>query len=325
MAFINGKADPWGMKVNPSYKKLDLPRRRVAAARHLRPEDRAASAGRRTRTSTSTSSPRRSRRCARSPTALLDALAERADPLRHRHQHRPAHLQARPDRPAVLRLPLHARHRQPRRRGTATGCASAALETKTGTYVAPTNASLSAALKLSKQKDELRPVRARPGRRPQVAYGVPRHDGRLHRGPAAEPATRRTPPRWRSSSGSRRPRASARAAATASCPSGFLPIRKTGVTAQALRLRPGRRGRRRGAEGDARRRRRRRRPRTSGAGAAGRRRRRSAARRRAPDGRRAVGGRRARRRPPSAAAGGGHRCRPPGGRLRPRPVACCRC
>jgi len=26
MAFVNGKADPWGMVVNPAYKKLDLPR-----------------------------------------------------------------------------------------------------------------------------------------------------------------------------------------------------------------------------------------------------------------------------------------------------------
>jgi hypothetical protein len=26
MDFINGKADPWGMKVNPSYKKIKLPR-----------------------------------------------------------------------------------------------------------------------------------------------------------------------------------------------------------------------------------------------------------------------------------------------------------
>ena len=63
----HGKPDPWGMKVNPAYKDLNLPHRAVAAARQLHPDDRRASAARRTRRSTSTTSRPRSRRCARSP------------------------------------------------------------------------------------------------------------------------------------------------------------------------------------------------------------------------------------------------------------------
>ena len=70
----------------------------------------------------------------------------------------------------------------------ATGCAPPRSRPSAGTYVAPTTASLSAALRLSRAEERsYGPVRARPGRRPQVPHGLPGHDGRLHRRPAAEP------------------------------------------------------------------------------------------------------------------------------------------
>ena len=58
MDFINGKADPWGMKVNPSYKKIKLPRSEWPLLDTYVPVTRTP-AGRPTRTSTSPSSPHR--------------------------------------------------------------------------------------------------------------------------------------------------------------------------------------------------------------------------------------------------------------------------
>ncbi len=46
MAFVDGKADPWGMKVNPAVPEDLRSRARVAVARPLRPQDRRAPVGR---------------------------------------------------------------------------------------------------------------------------------------------------------------------------------------------------------------------------------------------------------------------------------------
>ena len=59
MAFINGKPDPWGMKVNPAYKKSPCRAPEWPLLDTYVPKTGAASAGRRTRPSTSTSWPRR--------------------------------------------------------------------------------------------------------------------------------------------------------------------------------------------------------------------------------------------------------------------------
>ena len=74
--------------------------------------------------------------------ALLDALAERADPLRLRPGHQ--HLQAGPDRPAVVRRPLHARAWSASATPRATGCAPRRWRPR-GHLRRPDDASLGAA------------------------------------------------------------------------------------------------------------------------------------------------------------------------------------
>ncbi len=83
------------------------------------------------------------------------------------------------------------------------GLRTAALETKQGQYVAPNQRSIAAAVTMTRAVQEAVPVRSRPGRRPPVRRRLPRHHGRLHRGPAAEPPEGGRAPRSRSSSGSR--------------------------------------------------------------------------------------------------------------------------
>ena len=236
MDFINGKADPWGMKVNPAYKKIKLPRAGVAAARQLRPEDRATPAGRTTRDVYFTQLAAPVTTLRKIAEALLDALAQRADPVRLRPSATDTYKLGRVDRQASAR---------------ASCSASSASATRPATGSAPPRS---------------RPRRARTSRRPTRSLAAAREarptqkkkyepfvldQADVRKSRTAYPGTmvvytaagcrtwtRTTPPRSRSSSGSRRPRASARAAATASCPSGFLPIRRQGVTAQAATPRP---------------------------------------------------------------------------------------
>ena len=73
MDFVNGKADPWGMKVNPTYKKIKLPTSEWPLLDDYVAADRARVLRSRTRRRTSPSSPHRSPPCARSPRRVLDA------------------------------------------------------------------------------------------------------------------------------------------------------------------------------------------------------------------------------------------------------------
>ena len=65
------------------------------------------------------------------------------------------------------------------------GLRSAALETKSGTYVAPDRRVARRGGRARHAEEGRRAVRPRPGRRPQVRHGLPGHDGRLHGGQAA--------------------------------------------------------------------------------------------------------------------------------------------
>ena len=137
MDFINGKADPWGMKVNPSVQEDQAAALGVAAARHLRPADRRTPVARTTRLSTSPSSPHRSPRCARSSDALLDAwpnVQTRCDADLATQSYKLGRIDRQPFGSrfmlGVVSLGDAARY----------GLRAAALQTKKGTYVAPDDA-----------------------------------------------------------------------------------------------------------------------------------------------------------------------------------------
>ena len=149
MDFINGKADPWGMKVNPTYKKISLPRRGVAAARRLRPGDRehlpAEQPG-----GLLHPARRAGHHAAQDRRGAARRLAQRADPLRRR-----------PRRPAATRSAGSTDSPS----GRASCSASSASATPSATACAPprwrpsqartsrpTDASLAAALGLAEQK-----------------------------------------------------------------------------------------------------------------------------------------------------------------------------
>ena len=112
MAFINGKADPWGMKVNPALQEIELPdgpSGRCWTPTSPRPRTPAARQNPAVYFTQIAAPVTTLRKIAE---ALLDAWPnvqtrcdfDPVDPL----------LQARPGRPADVRRPLHARPRQPR-------------------------------------------------------------------------------------------------------------------------------------------------------------------------------------------------------------------
>ena len=216
MDFVNGKADPWGMKVNPSYKKIKLPTLGVAAAGHLHPADPEHLPPGQPRRLLHPARRARSPRCARSPRRCSTA-GRTCRPAATTTRSRNTYKLGRVDRQSygarfmlgVVSLGDAARY----------GLRTAALQTKKGTYVAPTRtrsrrvdlmqpqpparAARAAGGRLTARRmvrgcwpsrsGHPRPeragpaVRARPGRRPQVGRRLPGHDGRLHRREAAEP------------------------------------------------------------------------------------------------------------------------------------------
>ena len=186
MAFINGKADPWGMKVNPSYKKIKLPLAEWPLLDNYIPKTGSTSAGRRTRTVYFNNLAAPVTTLRKVSDALLDGwpnMQTRCDTDTSTDP--PTYKLGRVDRQpygtrfmlGVVSLGDAARY----------GLRTAALETKKGTYVAPTDTSLAAALKLSTQKTKYGPFVLDQADVRKSRHGLPRHDGRLHRGAAAEP------------------------------------------------------------------------------------------------------------------------------------------
>ncbi|KQW48863.1 hypothetical protein ASC77_09065 [Nocardioides sp. Root1257] len=228
MAFINGKADPWGMKVNPSYKKLSLPRAEWPLLDDFVP---AAS------TQCQQANPQVYFNNVAAPVSTLrkvsDALLDGWPNTQTRcdsdnSTDPPTFKLGRVDRQpygkrfllGVVSLGDAARY----------GLRAAALETKKGSYVGPTDSSLAAALKLSTQKKKYGPfvldqadVRksrsAYPGT--MVVYTAARLQN-LDKADATKVAQFievSTTEGQQQGSGN------------GELPGGFLPIRKTGVTA----------------------------------------------------------------------------------------------
>jgi len=154
-AFVNGKADPWGMVVNPSYKKIELPRPEWPLLDSFVPT---------TGSECWQNNPSNYFSLLSAPvttlakisTALLDSwpnVQTRCDTDTSTSPH--TYKMGRIDRQSygarfllgVVSLGDAARF----------GLRSAALEARSGSYVAPTNASMTAALKLAEQKEPLGP------------------------------------------------------------------------------------------------------------------------------------------------------------------------
>jgi hypothetical protein len=154
-AFINGKPDPWGMKVNPSYKKVKLPRAEWPLLDDFVPDGS---------TQCQLANPSIYLNDIAAPVSTLrkisDALLDGWPNVQTRcdtdiSTTPPTYKLGRVDRQpygnrflmGIVSLGDAARY----------GLSTAALETRKGSYVAPTSASLSAALKLSAQKKKYGP------------------------------------------------------------------------------------------------------------------------------------------------------------------------
>jgi hypothetical protein len=228
MAFIDGKPDPWGMKVNPSYKKFQLPVAEWPLLDTYVPT---------TASECWTANPPTYFNLLAAPvttlakvsTALLDGWPNTqtrcdTDGTTTPHTYKLGRIdrQSYGARFIIGIVSLGDAHRY--------GLRTAALETKRGSYVAANDRSLAAALKLSKQKDEVGPfsldqadVRksrtAYPGT--MVVYTAARLQN-LAKDDAAKVAQFI---RVSTSEGQRQ------GSGNGELPEGFLPIRKTGVTA----------------------------------------------------------------------------------------------
>ena len=243
MDFVDGKADPWGMKVNPSYKKIELPRPEWPLLDDYIPE---------TENTCRQNNPAVYFTQLAAPVTTLRKIAEALLDGWPNVQTRcdfdlatNSYKLGRVDRQSfgarfmlgIVSLGDVERY----------GLRSAALETKSG-YVAPTDESLGAAVALTTQKKTTsrsswtRATSASPARPTPARWSSTRR-------PRPPTSPRRTRPRSPSSSGSRPPRARRPAPATASSPPASCRSQKTGVTAEAARRRPA--GRRRRREADA--------------------------------------------------------------------------
>lgn len=228
MAFIDGKPDPWGMKVNPSYKKFDLPVAEWPLLDTYVPT---------TASECWTANPPSYFNLLAAPvttlakvsTALLDGwpnVQTRCDTDGTTTPH--TYKLGRISRQSygarflmgVVSLGDAARY----------GLRTAALETKPGTYVAPTTRSLEAALKLTEQDsttgpftldqaDVRRSTTAYPGT--MVVYTAARLQNLAKEDAAKVAQFIRV-----STSEGQRP-----GSGNGELPNGFLPIAKTGVTA----------------------------------------------------------------------------------------------
>jgi hypothetical protein len=229
MDFIDGKPDPWGMRVNPSYKNLDLPRNEWPLLDTYVPE---------TGSECLQNNPSNYFSLLAAPVttmqkiavALLDSwpnVQTRCETDASTTPH--TYKLGRVDRQTygsrfmlgVVSLGDAARF----------GLRSAALEAKTGSYVAPTNASLAAALKLTTQRKRYGPF--------ALDQGDVRKSGQVYPGAMVVYTAARlrnldqadadkvaqfirvsTTEGQRSGSGN------------GDLPDGFLPIKRTGVTAR---------------------------------------------------------------------------------------------
>ncbi len=234
MAFVNGKPDPWGMKVNPSYKKISLPTAEWPLLDTYVPETE--NACRKENPDvyfTQVAAPVTTLR--KIAEALLDAwpnVQTRCDfdPNTSLYKLGRVDRQSFGSRFMLGLVSLGDVDRY--------GLRAAALETAPRHVRRP----VPTAPWPRRSRCRSRPtgrgaVRARPGRRPQ-GPGRPTRARWSSTRPHGWPTCRRTMPRRSlSSSGSRPPRASGRAPATASLP-GFLPIETSGPDGQALRVGP---------------------------------------------------------------------------------------
>jgi hypothetical protein len=228
MAFINGKADPWGMKVNPSYKKVKLPRAEWPLLDDFIPKG--------------------STQCQQAnPQVYLNNLAAPVSTLRKVSD---ALLDGWPNTqtrcdadnstdPPTFKLGRVDRQPYGKRfllgivsLGDAAryGLRAAALETKKGTYVAPTDSSLAAALKLSTQKKKYGPflLDQKDVRKSRTAYPgtmVVYTAARLHNLDKADAKKVAQFIQVSTSEGQRL------GSGNGQLPGGYLPITKKGVTA----------------------------------------------------------------------------------------------
>ena len=141
MDFIDGKADPWGMKVNPAYKKIELPRAEWPLLDTYIPKTEQRRAGRRTRRLLQPArgaghhaAQDRRRRCwTRGPTCRPAATSTQ------HHPHSTSSAGSTGSRTARGSCSASSASATP----PGTGCASAALETKRARTSRRRNASLS--------------------------------------------------------------------------------------------------------------------------------------------------------------------------------------
>ncbi len=226
-AFIDGKADPWGMKVNPSYRGLDLPRDEWPLLDTYVPKtgSECLEANPMTYFSALAAPVTTLQKVA---VALLDSwpnVQTRCDTDTSTDPH--LYKMGRVDRQSygsrfmlgIVSLGDAARF----------GLRSAALESKRGTYVAPSNASLSAALRLTEQRGKLGPFVLDQGdvRTSRAAYPgtmVVYTAARLQNLPGADADKVARFIRISSTEGQRA------GSGNGELPDGFLPIRKGGVT-----------------------------------------------------------------------------------------------
>lgn len=230
MAFIHGKADPWGMKVNPSYKNIDMPRADWPLLDTYIPK---------TESECRQKNPAVYFSQIAAPVTTMRKIAEALLDAWPNVQTRCDYDQAtrlfklgRIDRQSygsrfmlgIVSLGDAERY----------GLRSAQLETKPGTYVGPTNRSLGAAIALSKQSQKYHPfvLDQADVRRSGSAYPgtmVVYTAARLQNLPQDDADKVAQFIRISTSEGQRPGSGNGR------LPAGFLPIQKTGVTAKLYR------------------------------------------------------------------------------------------
>ena len=245
MDFIAGKADPWGMKVNPTYKNLSVPFAEWPLLDDFTPHGS---------TQCQLANPSIYLNNVAAPVTTLAKISSALIDAWPNTQTRcdtdisttpPTYKLGRVDRQpygnrfllGIVSLGDAARY----------GLRTAALETTKGHYVAPSNDSLGAALKLEEQKDKLGPfvLDQNDVRKSRTAYPgtmVVYTAARTHNLDQADADKVAQFIRISTTEGQEP------GSGNGELPGGFLPIEKTGATAQALRLRPGGRDRGRGAE-----------------------------------------------------------------------------
>lgn len=226
MAFVDGKADQWGMKVNPSYKKIKLPRSEWPLLDTFVPKttDTCRQQNPGVYLSQVAAPVTTLRKIAE---ALLDGwpnLQTRCDYDLTTKMYKPgrAERQAYGSRFMLGVMSLGDAERY--------GLRSAALETKPGKYVGPTEAGLAAAIKLGKQEKRFGPyvIDQQDIRRSTTAYAgtMVVYTASQMRNLEAETADKIAQFIRVATTEGQKP-----GGANGQLPAGFLPILKTGTTA----------------------------------------------------------------------------------------------